>query len=192
MPSNKKSNMSNTVESSESDEEKSNRIFVKRRLHLVRCEKDGDDYTKQSRTVTHFHYVAWPDFGVPETPDEFAQFFDLLHEHRCFTDPDRPRYSIEFLYKVGKNSFSIVHCSAGIGRTGTLILVDSLLKKLRKEGSGTIDLYHIVQIAFDEIIRLRQYRMGLIQVLFRLVNVTYRCLDGGPALLFDTGDQISS
>ena len=84
---------SKAVKNSKIDEEKSNRIFVKRRLHLVRCEKDGDDYKKQSRTVTHFHYVAWPDFGVPETPDEFAQFFDLLHEHRCFTDPDRPRYT---------------------------------------------------------------------------------------------------
>ena len=84
--------------------------------------------------------------------------------------------------------FSIVHCSAGIGRTGTLILVDSLLKKLRKEGSGTIDLYHIVQIAFDEIIRLRQYRMGLIQVLIFCVIVSYFILDGRSALLFDTSD----
>jgi len=136
------------------EEQKSNRIFVKRRFHVVRNEKysvdsEGEsEYTQETRTVTHFHYVAWPDFGVPETPDEFATFFDLLHEHRCFTDPDRP---------------SIVHCSAGIGRTGTLILVDSLLKKLRSEKHGKIDLYNIVEIAFDEIIRLRQYRMGLIQ-----------------------------
>lgn len=140
------------------EEQKSNRIFVKRRLHVVRNQKspvdsseDDDEtheYTQEAKTVTHFHYVAWPDFGVPDTPDEFAAFFDLLHEHRCFTDPDRP---------------SIVHCSAGIGRTGTLILVDSLLKKLRSEKHGKIDLYNIVEIAFDEIIRLRQYRMGLIQ-----------------------------
>ena len=79
------------------EEEKSNRIFVKRRLHVVRNEKysvdsEGEtEYTQEAKTVTHFHYVAWPDFGVPETPDEFAAFFDLLHEHRCFTDPDRPR-----------------------------------------------------------------------------------------------------
>jgi len=133
------------------EEHKQNRIFVKRRLHLTRNERQDtstDEYTSESKTITHFHYVAWPDFGVPETPDEFAAFFDLLHEHKCFTDPDRP---------------SIVHCSAGIGRTGTLILVDSLLKKLRSDKNGKIDLYDIVEIAFDEIIRLRQYRMGLIQ-----------------------------
>merc|ERR1711935_688362 len=133
------------------EEHKQNRIFVKRRLHLTRNQTQDtstDEHTTKSKTITHFHYVAWPDFGVPETPDEFAAFFDLLHEHKGFTDPDRP---------------SIVHCSAGIGRTGTLILVDSLLKKLRSDKNGKIDLYDIVEIAFDEIIRLRQYRMGLIQ-----------------------------
>ena len=70
----------------------------------MRNEKEGensDEYTSQSKTITHFHYVAWPDFGVPETPDEFAKFFDLLHEHKCFTDPARPR-CVFFAEKVAK------------------------------------------------------------------------------------------
>ena len=49
-----------------------------------------------------------------------------------------------------------------------MILVDSLLKKLRRDKHGSIDLFEIVEYAFDEIIRLRQYRMGLIQVLIVL------------------------
>ena len=49
-----------------------------------------------------------------------------------------------------------------------MILVDSLLKKLRRDKHGSIDLFEIVEYAFDEIIRLRQYRMGLIQVLIIL------------------------
>ena len=81
----------------------------------------------------------------------------------------RPLLHQFFIEKKTYEIFSIVHCSAGIGRTGTLILVDSLLKKLRSEKHGKIDLYNIVEIAFDEIIRLRQYRMGLIQVIMELV-----------------------
>ena len=63
--------------------------------------------------------------------------------------------------------FSVVHCSAGIGRTGTLCLVNSLLKKLEKDPqkrNRIVDHYQIVEIVFDELIFMRQFRLGLIQV----------------------------
>ena len=63
--------------------------------------------------------------------------------------------------------FSVVHCSAGIGRTGTLCLVNSTLKKLGKDPQNRnrmIDIYQIVDIVFHELVFLRQFRLGLIQV----------------------------
>lgn len=65
-----------------------------------------------SREIIQFHYTTWPDFGVPSSPHAF----------------------LEFLYKVrasgGLDSSvgpPVVHCSAGIGRSGTFCLVDSCL-----------------------------------------------------------------
>ena len=70
------------------------------------------------------------------------------------------------IYLLYCKKHSIVHCSAGIGRTGTLILVDSCLKKLRKEQPQRAleFISDIIPLAYEEIIYLRQFRMGLIQV----------------------------
>jgi len=128
--------------------EENDTIFIVRELEVVRFE---DDEAIETRKFKHFHYVAWPDFGVPATPDDFGQFYDELEEFQCFSNPNSP---------------SVVHCSAGIGRTGTLCLVNSLLKKLGKDPQNRnriVDHYQIVEIVFDELIFMRQFRLGLIQ-----------------------------
>ena len=70
-------------------ENKDSPIFVLRDLEVVKHERDAKLVI---RNFKHFHYIAWPDFGVPDTPDEFAKFFDLLEEQRCFSNPSSPRY----------------------------------------------------------------------------------------------------
>jgi len=128
--------------------EENDTIFIVRELEVVRYE---DDEAVETRQFKHFHYVAWPDFGVPATPDDFGQFYDELEDYKCFSNPYSP---------------SVVHCSAGIGRTGTLCLVNSLLKKLEKDPQSRnkmVDHYQIVEIVFDELIFMRQFRLGLIQ-----------------------------
>uniref|UniRef100_A0A915KDW8 protein-tyrosine-phosphatase n=1 Tax=Romanomermis culicivorax TaxID=13658 RepID=A0A915KDW8_ROMCU len=73
----------------------------------------GDFKLKEEREVLHFQFNTWPDFGVPESTNEF----------------------LEFLYQVRKKNVldskefgpPIIHCSAGIGRSGTFILVDAVL-----------------------------------------------------------------
>ncbi|CAG5102415.1 Oidioi.mRNA.OKI2018_I69.chr1.g290.t1.cds [Oikopleura dioica] len=120
--------------------------FVVRQFELERS--DSSQNSTEMRTITQFHYIAWPDFGVPETTRDFGDFFHLLNKHDCFSSASRP---------------SIVHCSAGIGRTGTLILVDSCLKLLSKQKCDKVEQADLIDMAYREVLYLRQFRAGLIQ-----------------------------
>jgi len=97
--------------------------------------------TNESRDVLHFHYTTWPDFGVPQCPDTFLEFLGAVRESGSLDSDVGP---------------AVVHCSAGIGRSGTFILVDSCL--LEAENSGP-EVVCIKQRLLD----MRTYRMGLIQ-----------------------------
>ncbi|XP_039522534.1 receptor-type tyrosine-protein phosphatase H-like isoform X2 [Pimephales promelas] len=74
--------------------------------------------TSETRTVKHFHFTAWPDHGVPYGTEELIKFRGLVRQH------------IENSYSAGP---TVVHCSAGVGRTGTLIALDVLLQQLHRE-----------------------------------------------------------
>ena len=76
-----------------------------------------DDISGQSREVFQFHYTAWPDFGLPESPASFLEFLFAV----------RSSGSLD-LSQCGP---PVVHCSAGMGRSGTLCLVDSSLLLVR-------------------------------------------------------------
>ncbi|KAG8520594.1 Receptor-type tyrosine-protein phosphatase H [Galemys pyrenaicus] len=69
--------------------------------------------------VRQFHYLTWPDHGVPHSPGPMLAFWKVL---RKWLDEN-----------VGAGP-PIVHCSAGVGRTGTLIALDVLLRQLEAEG----------------------------------------------------------
>lgn len=66
--------------------------------------------TKLEREIKHMQYIAWPDHGVPDSPKMFLRFTEYVREAR--SDSPAP---------------IIVHCSAGIGRTGVLVLMESAL-----------------------------------------------------------------
>ncbi|XP_054716929.1 tyrosine-protein phosphatase 10D-like [Uloborus diversus] len=70
---------------------------------------------EQSRVVKHFHFTTWPDFGVPEPPQVLVKFVRTFRE-RIGTDP-KP---------------ICVHCSAGVGRSGTFIALDRILQHIQK------------------------------------------------------------
>ncbi|XP_041075215.1 receptor-type tyrosine-protein phosphatase eta [Polyodon spathula] len=95
--------------------------------------------TAESRTVRHFHFTAWPDHGVPETTELLINFRHLVREHM-------DRYS--------RNSPTVVHCSAGVGRTGTLIAIDRLICQIERE--NVVDVYGIVY-------NLRMHRPLMVQ-----------------------------
>ncbi|XP_034542618.1 tenascin-X-like isoform X4 [Notolabrus celidotus] len=95
--------------------------------------------TAETRTVRHFHFTAWPDHGVPETTELLISFRHLVREHM----DQNPR-----------NSPTVVHCSAGVGRTGTFIAIDHLIIQIERE--SVVDVYGIV---YD----LRMHRPLMVQ-----------------------------
>lgn len=109
--------------------------FSKRTFRLTDLESD------KSREVIQFHYTTWPDFYVPSSPIAFLQFLKKVRDSGAL-DAD-----------VGP---AVVHCSAGIGRSGTFCLVDTCLVLVEKDGADNISIAHLL-------LELRHSRMGLIQ-----------------------------
>ncbi|TLS23880.1 hypothetical protein PpBr36_08228 [Pyricularia pennisetigena] len=84
---------------------------------------DASEDDVDERVVYHFLYTKWPDFGVPALED-LDSFFELMRLSReKNADVDNPR---------------IVHCSAGVGRSGTFIALEHLMREL---DSGLLENY---------------------------------------------------
>ncbi|KAL8567111.1 hypothetical protein ACOMHN_033013 [Nucella lapillus] len=89
--------------------------------------------TGESREVCHLQFVSWPDFGVPPAAG-FLEF--LLHVRQVQERASRRMGKAWSGHPRGPPI--IVHCSAGIGRTGTFIAIDISLRSL--EDTGTVDI----------------------------------------------------
>lgn len=126
--------------------------------------------TQETREILQFHYTTWPDFGVPESPASFLNFLFKVRESGCLNSDQGP---------------VVVHCSAGIGRSGTFCLVDTclLLMSLRKNPSS-------VQIK-DVLLEMRRCRMGLIQTPDQLRFSYLAVIEGARCIMGDTSLQAS-
>lgn len=126
--------------------------------------------TQETREILHFHYTTWPDFGVPESPASFLNFLFKVRESGCLNSDQGP---------------VVVHCSAGIGRSGTFCLVDTCLRlmSLRKDPSS-------VKIK-DVLLEMRRYRMGLIQTADQLRFSYLAVIEGAKCIMGDTSIQES-
>ncbi|XP_029954409.1 receptor-type tyrosine-protein phosphatase H-like [Salarias fasciatus] len=82
--------------------------------------------TSEERTVKHFHFTAWPNRGVPQSTDVLIQFRGLVRQH---------------IEREGGRAPTVVHCSAGVGRTGTIIALDVLLQQLENEQAVDINAF---------------------------------------------------
>ncbi|XP_035277755.1 receptor-type tyrosine-protein phosphatase F isoform X14 [Anguilla anguilla] len=78
--------------------------------------------SSEKREVRQFQFMAWPDHGVPEYPTPILAF--LRRVKACNPADAGPM---------------VVHCSAGVGRTGCLIVIEAMLERMKHEKS--VDIY---------------------------------------------------
>ena len=75
--------------------------------------------------ITHYHYTSWPDHGVPQFATSILSFVRKVQK----------------VHDKSKGVPLLVHCSAGVGRTGTFIALDAMTERLRAEDSLNIYSY---------------------------------------------------
>ncbi|CAC5365516.1 PTPRM [Mytilus coruscus] len=110
-----------------------------------------DKKTKEKRNIIQYHFTAWPDHGTPD-----PLYLVLFHKHVISDHSD---------VESGK---LLVHCSAGIGRTGTYIGLDALYEEGRI--TGCVDIVKFVK-------KMRYSRMNMVQTPEQYVCLHYALLE---------------
>ncbi|XP_064407145.1 uncharacterized protein LOC135351979 isoform X2 [Halichondria panicea] len=75
--------------------------------------------------VTHFYYLGWPDHGVPQYATSLLGYLRRVRKTHPVSGPPL-----------------LVHCSAGVGRTGTFIVLDAMLQRIQEE--RVVNVYQFV------------------------------------------------
>ncbi|CAL8324769.1 unnamed protein product [Gadus morhua 'NCC'] len=100
-------------------------------VRAIKVERHGD-----YMVVHHFNFTTWPEHGVPESSSTLIQFVKAVRANRH------------------ENTTIVVHCSAGVGRTGVFIALDHLIQHISDH--DFVDVYGLVA-------ELRSERMCMVQ-----------------------------
>ncbi|XP_072123609.1 phosphatidylinositol phosphatase PTPRQ isoform X5 [Mobula birostris] len=115
-------------------------------IRELKIEKYGD-----CMMVTHFNFTSWPEHGVPETSAALIHFAKLIRANRA-----------------NDNTPIVVHCSAGVGRTGVFIALDHLIQHVK---------HHDFVDIFGFVADLRSERMCMVQNLAQYMFLHQCALD---------------
>uniref|UniRef100_A0A7N6C433 Protein tyrosine phosphatase non-receptor type 13 n=1 Tax=Anabas testudineus TaxID=64144 RepID=A0A7N6C433_ANATE len=121
---------------------------------VIRLFEVKDVQTNEIQLVTHLNYTGWPDHGTPTQPEQLLTF-------------------ISYMRHVHRSGPIITHCSAGIGRSGTLICIDVVLGLISKDADFDIS---------DVVRNMRLQRHGMIQTedqyifCYQVILYVLRCL----------------
>lgn len=121
--------------------------YIIRSLDVTKSNLIGEE--EDHRQITQYHYLTWKDFMAPEHPHGIIKFIRQINS----------------VYSVQRGPI-LVHCSAGVGRTGTLVALDSLVQQLEEESMVSI---------FNTVCDLRHQRNFLVQSLKQYIFL-YRAL----------------
>nr|XP_039262864.1 receptor-type tyrosine-protein phosphatase beta-like isoform X4 [Styela clava] len=120
-----------------------------------------------TRRVRQFHYTVWPDHGVPETTETLVKFI---------------RYVRRTIDREAKHTGpTVVHCSAGVGRTGTFIAMDRLLQHMHD--NTYVDIYGIVH-------QMRMHRVFMVQTESQYILI-HKMVDDVNQNLYDEDESNS-
>ncbi|XP_075886638.1 tyrosine-protein phosphatase non-receptor type 9 isoform X2 [Nelusetta ayraudi] len=120
--------------------------FLVRNTHIqvfqdfkLSCLELYNTQSGERREVCHYLYVSWPDFGVPKSASAMLDFREHVLQRR---DAAVQSLGTSWTGPPGGPPV-VVHCSAGIGRTGTFCTLDICLSRL--EDIGTVDIHQTVR-----------------------------------------------
>ncbi|KAL4437920.1 hypothetical protein ABPG74_001091 [Tetrahymena malaccensis] len=105
-------------------------------------------YKNEQRQVTQVHWEGWPDHGVPESKD-----YGVL-EHLVQ----------KVVNQVESSKIPVVHCSAGVGRTGTLLALSNIYMILKYHQIKKTPVDQIELNVLDIVRRLREQRVIMVQM----------------------------
>ncbi|XP_033910241.2 tyrosine-protein phosphatase non-receptor type 11 isoform X1 [Acipenser ruthenus] len=118
-------------------EERPAQDYVLRELEITWLDRE-----EPPRYIWHYQYLSWPDHGVPNEPGGVLSFLDQVNQAQQSIPDTGP---------------IVVHCSAGIGRTGTIIVIDILVDIISRQGLDCdIDVPKTIQM-------VRRQRSGMVQ-----------------------------
>jgi len=122
-------------------EDNKNAIFT-RTYALTRPKTGGT-----RKTVVHYQYLGWPDHLVPENTAGIRALIGNIEQQMAETHSTGP---------------IVVHCSAGIGRTGTFCTIHIQIQRLRKHMQSSPDQPFAFEI-YNIVKELRKQRTGMVQ-----------------------------
>ena len=117
-------------------------------MYLIRTLKLKNLEKKDERIVYQFHFTGWPDHGVPDISN--GKVFEIFCEINKKVDE----------LNKGKDPI-IVHCSAGVGRTGTFVSMYLLEKEIMKQIN---DKFEFIKFNIFNLVRkIKEMRMYMVQ-----------------------------
>lgn len=114
-----------------------------------------------TRTVRHYNFLSWPDHHVPESPEPLMELLNLVTSDPLYTAPP------------------LVHCSAGVGRTGTFCVIDTILRLAKTTNPGLLRPGHELDPVLNITIAFREQRISIVETFVRRVCcavVAHPCL----------------
>ncbi|EFP07632.1 hypothetical protein GCK72_006152 [Caenorhabditis remanei] len=176
----------------ELEQEKANRL-AKGLVPEAELNGDGVSYIlrtlvikkgKDSREIRQLQYLTWPDHGCPLHPYAVLNFLEDV-------DREYDYFNAQPVTATLPQGPIVVHCSAGIGRTGTVLVLDALLTQVKKVGMlCPMDVYKMVKY-------VRTYRSGLVQTeqqyqfLYKALAFYLKTHNPYPVKSFTAGDADS-
>ncbi|XP_049539452.1 phosphatidylinositol phosphatase PTPRQ [Anopheles darlingi] len=129
------------------------RVECKQELKLLFYHKRLFEVTQGNLTklVFHYHFLEWPDHSCPASPTDLVKFTKIIRA-------ERKSYAIPL----------VVHCSAGVGRTGTFIALDIILQRMQNEKKINV---------YDTVKQLRRQRVKMVQTLDQYTFLYQCCLE---------------